>query len=242
MSIRFSQKQTRASLMSLGITVLILPNSEVSVTSYFFYWCYPWYYHQCQKISGYTNTALSPVVHDGGLKGGSSEALTGPAWRLLVSMAERKLMIEVSEVLMLESSADDTQKWKNNKRGESSKRHPVSKVILWPGNTGGTNTPNKYSANPSHNFSSARHLARSQAMCCYALCSTHSEVCVQFDFIDIKEHLGVYTQWLYKTHWNGRHFKNQTKKKKSVYITWNCHNCFETVWLCTAFKTHLQMQ
>lgn len=40
-SIRFSQKQTRASLMSLGITVLILPNSEVSVTSYFFYWCYP---------------------------------------------------------------------------------------------------------------------------------------------------------------------------------------------------------
>lgn len=36
-------------------------------------------------------------------------------------------MIEVSEVLLLESSADDSQKWKNNKRGESSKRCPVSK-------------------------------------------------------------------------------------------------------------------
>lgn len=36
-------------------------------------------------------------------------------------------MMEVSEVLLLESSADDNQKWKNNKRGESSKRLPVSK-------------------------------------------------------------------------------------------------------------------
>lgn len=36
-------------------------------------------------------------------------------------------MIEVSEVLLLESSADDGQKWKNNKRGESSERCPVSK-------------------------------------------------------------------------------------------------------------------
>lgn len=33
-------------------------------------------------------------------------------------------------------------------------------------------------------------------MSCYALCSTHSDVCVQFGlFIDNKEHLGIYTQW-----------------------------------------------
>lgn len=36
-------------------------------------------------------------------------------------------MIEVSEVLLLESSADDGQKWKNNKRRERSERRPVSK-------------------------------------------------------------------------------------------------------------------
>lgn len=54
----------------------------------------------------------SPAGQDGGLKGGSSEALTGPAWGLLDSMADRKLMIEVSEVLLLESSAPDSKKRK----------------------------------------------------------------------------------------------------------------------------------
>lgn len=68
---------------------------------------------------------FSPAGHDGGLKGGSSEALTGPAWRLLDSMAERKLMIEVSEVLLLESSAVD--RGQPQKMGNKVKTNPMCK-------------------------------------------------------------------------------------------------------------------
>lgn len=50
-----------------------------------------------------------PAVHDGGRKGGTSETLPG----LLVSMAERKLMIEVSEVLIFVSSAPASQQEKD---------------------------------------------------------------------------------------------------------------------------------
>lgn len=51
-----------------------------------------------KKILGDSQTG-----HDGGLYEDSSEALTGPAWRLLDSMADRKLMIELSELLLFES-------------------------------------------------------------------------------------------------------------------------------------------
>lgn len=68
-----------------------------------------------------------------------------------------------------------------------------------------------YSAHPSHNFSFLVDIWPEATAMHFA---PHSDVySVQFGlFIDIKEHLGVYTQWLYKTHWNGRHLKNQTKK------------------------------
>lgn len=88
--------------------------------------------------------------------------------------------------------------------------------------------PNKYSANPSHNFSFVGDIwPEASAISCHALCSTHSDVCVHFGlFIDIKVHLGVDTQWLHKSHRNGRHLKNQTKKKKSVYM-----KCYHRNWL-----------
>lgn len=39
-------------------------------------------------------------------------------------------MIEVSEVLLLESSAEDSQKWKKNRRGESSKKTPCEQTVI----------------------------------------------------------------------------------------------------------------
>lgn len=39
-------------------------------------------------------------------------------------------MIEVSEVLLLESSAEDTQKWNNNKKGERSKKPSCEQTVI----------------------------------------------------------------------------------------------------------------